>query len=257
MMIGDGDKGFYKCNGFDGGICFCFVVDYYLFDDISWISYYELGVNILVLFDWDNYYVEGVNNIICCMLYIGLKSDIWGMLIYGQQNSIYYDVVGVKIDIWDYDMIGQVLGNGINGDYDGFYCLCNMLKYKKIVGDVDFYGFYLFEDSEYLLGNGLCYKCKGGGFVGVDYYIMKDLIWGIVWNYICVEMCDLLSVDSKIYDQNIVGIVLSWILDNWIFFFGGGWYQNFFIIKKIDVYNYFVGDVWGIEYFVGYKFLIN
>ncbi|MGP4874359.1 porin, partial [Pseudomonas aeruginosa] len=51
MMTGDGDKGSYKRNGFDGGTRFRFAADYYLFDDISWISYYELGVNIPALFD--------------------------------------------------------------------------------------------------------------------------------------------------------------------------------------------------------------
>lgn len=82
-MIGNDGVNGYKCNGFDGGMCFCFVVDYYLFDDVSWISYYELGVNIFVVFDWDNYYVKGVIDIICCMLYIGFKSVMWGMLIFG------------------------------------------------------------------------------------------------------------------------------------------------------------------------------
>ncbi len=81
----------------------------------------------------------------------------------------------MKTDIWDYDMIGQAPGNGINGDYDGSYRSRNMLKYKKTVGDVDLYGSYLFEDSEYLPGNGLRYKRKGGGSVGADYHIMKDL----------------------------------------------------------------------------------
>ena len=75
MMSGDGDKGSYKRNGFDGGTRFRFAADYYLFDDISWISYYELGVNIPALFDWDNHYAEGANNTTRRMLYTGLKSD--------------------------------------------------------------------------------------------------------------------------------------------------------------------------------------
>lgn len=257
MMTGDGDKGSYKRNGFDGGTRFRFAADYYLFDDISWISYYELGVNIPALFDWDNHYAEGANNTTRRMLYTGLKSDTWGTLTYGQQNSIYYDVVGVKTDIWDYDMIGQAPGNGINGDYDGSYRSRNMLKYKKTVGDVDLYGSYLFEDSEYLPGNGLRYKRKGGGSVGADYHIMKDLTWGTAWNYTRAEMRDPSSADSKTYDQNIVGTALSWTPDNWTFSFGGGWYQNFLTTKKTDVHNYFAGDAWGIEYFAGYKFPIN
>lgn len=89
-----------------------------------------------------------------------------------------------------------MLGNGINGDYDGFYCMCKLLKYKKSIGNVDFYVFYLFSD-DYNVNNGLNYKCKGGGFLGVDYYFIDDLIWGMVWNYICVEMC---GNGNKIYD---------------------------------------------------------
>ncbi len=73
-------KGSYKRNGFDGGTRFRFAADYYLFDDISWISYYELGVNIPALFDWDNHYAEGANNTSRRMLYTGLKSNTWGTL---------------------------------------------------------------------------------------------------------------------------------------------------------------------------------
>lgn len=75
MMTGDGDKGSYKRNGFDGGTRFRFAADYYLFDDISWVSYYELGVNIPALFNWDNHYAEGANDTSRRMLYTGLKSD--------------------------------------------------------------------------------------------------------------------------------------------------------------------------------------
>ncbi|STT53040.1 outer membrane protein [Klebsiella pneumoniae] len=256
MMTGDGDKGSCKRNGFDGGTRFRFAADYYLFDDISWISYYELGVNIPALFDWDNHYAEGATIPPARMLYTGLKSDTWGTLTYGQQNSIYYDVVGVKTDIWDYDMIGQAPGNGINGDYDGSYRSRNMLKYKKTVGDVDLYGSYLFEDSEYLPGNGLRYKRKGGGSVGADYHIMKDLTWGTAWNYTRAEMRDPSSADSKTYDQNIVGTALSWTPDNWTFSFAAAGIRTSHH-QETDVHNYFAGDAWGIEYFAGYKFPIN
>ncbi|STW31141.1 outer membrane protein [Klebsiella michiganensis] len=154
-------------------------------------------------------------------------------------------------------MIGQAPGNGINGDYDGSYRSRNMLKYKKTVGDVDLYASYLFEDSEYLPGNGLRYKRKGGGSIGADYHIMKDLTWGAAWNYTRADMRNPSSSDSKSYDQNIVGTALSWTPDNWTFSFGGGWYQNFLTTKKTDVHNYFAGDAWGIEYFAGYKFPIG
>ena len=156
----------YKRDGFDGGTRFRFGADYYLFDDVSWISYYELGVNVPAVFGWDRHYADGANNTTRRQLYTGLKSKTWGQLTFGQQNSVYYDTVGAKTDIWDYDMIGQAPGNGINGDYDGSYRSRKQLKYKNTFGDVDLYASYLFEDNEYLQGNGLRYKRKGGGSLG-------------------------------------------------------------------------------------------
>lgn len=251
-MTGDGDKGSYKRNGFDGGTRFRFAADYYLFDDISWISYYELGVNIPALTDWDNHYAEGAHNTSRRMLYTGLKSKTWGQLTFGQQNSVYYDVVGAKTDIWDYDMLAQAPGNGINGDYDGSYRSRKMLKYKNTFGDADVYASYLFADSEYLPGNGLRYKREGGGSLGVDYHITKDLTWGTAWNYTRAEMRNPGNGEDKSYDQNIIGTALSWQPDNWTFTVGGGWYDNFLITKKADVNNYFSGNAWGVEYLAGY-----
>jgi predicted porin len=251
-MTGDSDKGSYKRNGFDGGTRFRFAADYYLFDDISWISYYELGVNIPALLNWDNHYADGANNTSRRMLYTGLKSKTWGQLTFGQQNSVYYDVVGAKTDIWDYDMLAQAPGNGINGDYDGSYRSRKMLKYKNTFGDADVYASYLFSDNEYLPGNGLRYKREGGGSLGVDYHLTPDLTWGTAWNYTRAEMRDPSTNTTKDYDQNILGTALSWKPDNWTLTFGGGWYNNFLTNKKANVNDYFAGDAWGIEYLAGY-----
>ena len=240
-MTGDGDKGSYKRNGFDGGTRFRFAADYYLFDDISWISYYELGVNIPALFDWDHHYADGARNTSRRMLYTGLKSNTWGQMTFGQQNSVYYDVVGAKTDIWDYDMLAQAPGNGINGDYDGSYRSRKMLKYKNRFGDADVYASYLFSDSDYLPGNGLRYKRKGGGSLGVDYHITQDLTWGTAWNYTRAEMRNPSTSGSKSYDQHIVGTALSWKPDNWTLTFGGGYYHDFLTTKKTDINNYFAG----------------
>ncbi|EAQ9805094.1 porin [Salmonella enterica] len=249
-MTGNDGKNSYKRNGFDGGTRFRFAADYYLFDDISWISYYELGVNIPAVSGWDHHYADGANNTSRRMLYTGLKSNTWGTLTFGKQNSIYYDVVGAKTDVWDYDMIGQAPGNGINGDYDGSYRTRNSLKYKKTVGDVNLYSSYLFSDN-YNANNGLNYRRKGGGSLGMDYRITGDLTWGTAWNYTRAQMR---GNGSKTYDQNILGTALSWKPDNWTFAVGGGWYQNFLTTRTVSVNDYFAGDAWGLEYFVGYTF---
>ncbi len=243
----------YKRDGFDGGTRFRFGADYYLFDDVSWISYYELGVNIPAVFSWDRHYADGANNTTRRQLYTGLKSKTWGQLTFGQQNSVYYDTVGAKTDIWDYDMIGQAPGNGINGDYDGSYRSRKQLKYKNTFGDLDLYASYLFDDNEFLPGNGLRYKRKGGGSLGVDYHITDDLSWGTAWNYTRAAMRNPNNGDSGDYDQNIYGTALSWTPGNWTLSAGGGWYQNFMTTKRKDVHDYFAGDAWGVEYFAGYK----
>ncbi|RBQ35699.1 porin [Rahnella aquatilis] len=248
----------YKTNGFDGGTRFRFSTDYYLFDDISWINYYELGVNIPALTGWDNHHADGAHNTSRRMLYTGLKSKTYGQLTFGQQNSVYYDVVGAKTDIWDYDMLAQAPGNGVNGDYDGSYRSRKMLKYKNTFGDADVYASYLFEDNELLTGkNGLRYKRNGGGSVGVDYHITKDLTWGTAYNYTDAEMRNPGDNTSKDYNQSIVGTALSWKPGNWTASFGGGYYHDFLTTGVKTEDNFFAGDAYGLEYFLGYAFPIN
>lgn len=247
----------YKRNGYDGGSRFRFTANYSLFDDVSWVGYYELGVNFPAWWDWDHHYKRDANNTSRRQLYTGFKSATLGELYFGQQNSVYYDVVGAKTDIWDYDMLAQAPGNGINGDYDGSYRSRKMLKYKNTFGAADVYAAYLFADNEYLPGNGLRYKRNGGGSLGVNYHISKDLAWGTAWNYTRADMRNPGNGDSKRYDQNIYGTALSWTPDNWTLSAGAGWYQNYSPTKQNSVSNYFADDAWGVEYFAGYKFPIG
>lgn len=257
MESGNKDKGSYKNNGFDGGTRFRFTADYYLFDDISWISYYELGVDIPAVFGWDRHHADHANDTQRRMLYTGFNSKTYGQLTFGQRNSIYYDVVGVKTDIWDYDMLGQAPGNGVNGDYDGSYRPRKQLRYQNTVGDADLYIAYLFPDSDLLTGDGLRYKRKGGGSFGVDYHIMKDLTWGFAYNYTTARVKDPEHHSSKSYDQDITGTALSWTPDNWTISAGGGWYHNFMTTKMKKENEYFAGNAYGLEYFLGYTFPID
>ncbi|MTD27786.1 porin [Erwinia sorbitola] len=251
-MTGDGDKGSYKRTLFDGGTRFRFAADYYLFDGITWVNFYELGVNIPKVLGWNHHHAEGARNTTRRMLYTGLKNDTWGQLTYGQQNSVYYDIVGVKTDIWDYDMIAQAPGNGVSGDYDGSYRGRKMLKYTNTIGKADVYASYLFADNEYLPGDGLRYKRKSGGSLGVDYHFTKDLTWGVAWSHTRAEMRNPRNHDYKPYDHHIIGSAFSWTPNRWTFAVGGGWYHNFLTTKKADVHHYFSGNAWGIEYLAGY-----
>lgn len=248
-----GDKGrSYKRDGFDGGTRFRFTANYRLTHDLDWINYYELGVNIPALLNWNHHYSSTDRDTSRRMLYTGLSSKDWGELTYGQRNSIYYDVIGAKTDIWDYDMLGQGPGNGINGDYDGSYRPQKQLRYQKAFGDVKLYAAYLFSDGDYLPGNGLRYKRKSGGSLGLDYRLTPDLDWGLAWNYTKAGMRNPQSHESKNYNQNMLGTAFSWKPGPWTIAAGGGWYQNFAPAKRVDVNHYFAGDAWGLEYYAGY-----
>ncbi|GAA0480426.1 porin [Tatumella sp. JGM16] len=247
----------YKRNGFDGGSRFRFGARYRINPDLSWINYYEPGVNIPAVLKWDHHYQPGAHNTTRRQMYTGLESKTWGRLTFGQQNSIYYDVVGAKTDIWDDDMLAQGPGVGINGDYDGTHRARKLLKYEKSVGPVDVYAGYLFTDNNYYPGNGLAYKRQGGGSLGADYHITPQLSWGVAWSYTKAAMRNPATGQSRDYNQNLLGTALSWKPDNWIFAMGGGWYQNFAPTKKVTIENYFAGSSWGTEYFAGYKFHIK
>lgn len=254
----------YRRNVYDGGTRFRFSADYYLFDDVSLIGYYELGVNIPRVFNWHNHYAKGANDTDRRMLYGGLKSKTWGTLTYGKQNSVYYSVVGAKTDLWGYDMLGQAPGNGYNGNYDGSYRSYNLLQYKNSFGPADLYVGAVLADKSHpagaLGGPDLRYKRKGGGALGVDYHITDDLILGTAYSYIKQSIRapkDSDQAGRKENGQQLLGSSLSWKPDNWIFAFGGGWYRNFLVANNKSRKDYFAGNAAGIEYYAGYAFPIK
>jgi predicted porin len=252
---GHSDQGSYKRNGYDGGTRFRFSADYYLFDDVSLIGYYELGVNTPRVFDWDNHYKDGDKHTDRRMLFGGLKSKTWGTLTYGKQRSIYYSVIGAKTDIWDFDMQGQAPGNGFNGNYDGSYRSYNLLHYKNTFGPVDLYlGGIMRDDSHPAGGNGLRYQRKGGAALGVDYHINQDLTWGTAYSYIKQSIMAPNGIDSGTSNtgQQLLGTGLSWKPGNWTLAAGGGWYRNFLMTTQKDRHDYFAGNAYGGEYYVGY-----
>jgi predicted porin len=247
----------YKDNVFDGGSRFRFSSDYYLFDDVSWINYYELGVNFPRLFDWDGHYADGANNTTRRQLFTGFKSKTYGQLTFGQQMSVYYDVIGAKTDVWDDDMLAQAPGNGINGDYDGSYRPRKTLKYKVSVGNADLYAAYLFDDQDYLTPDNFRYKRDGGGSLGINYHLTPTLSWGLASNYTKAEMKNPADHSETDYNQTITGTGFSWQPGHWSVSATGGLYQNFLMTKVKNINDYFAGDAYGIEYFAGYTFPIN
>lgn len=259
--MGNSDKGSYKRNGYDGGTRFRFSADYYLFDDVSVIGYYELGVNIPRVFNWEPHYAKNAHETDRRMLYGGLKSKTYGTLTYGKQNSIYYTVIGAKTDVWDNDMHAQAPGNGFNGNYDGSYRGRNLIQYKNTFGDADVYLGGILADSEYGAGKDLRYKRKGGGAIGVDYHLTKDLTWGTVYSYTQAEIKNTSNAPSGAgshsYNQQLLGTGLSWKPDNWTLAATVGWYKDFLMTTRKARNDYFAGNAYGVEYYAGYTFPVE
>lgn len=258
-VMGESDKGSYKNNGYDGGTRFRFTANYYLFDDVSLIGYYELGTNLPAIMGWDHHYADGANNTDRRMLYTGLQSEKYGTLTFGKQNSVYYNVVGVKTDIWDNDMQAQAPNHGFNGSYDGSYMGRKLLQYKNTFGATDVYVGGILADDDYIAGPDLRYKRKGGAALGADYHITPDLTWGTVYSYTSAEVKSVGSVDadSTRYDQQLLGSGLSWKPDNWTLAMSGGWYHDFLMTTLKQQGDYFAGNAYGVEYYAGYTFPVE
>lgn len=259
-VMGDGDRGSYKRNGFDNGdngTRIGITADYYLKDGISWYNYYEFNFNLPATTKWRHHYDNSDSWTSRRQLYTGLKSDELGTLTIGKQTSVYYDVVGSKTDLWDDDMFGQATGVGVNGDRDGSYRPSRQLKFKNSYGKADLYAGWLFPDSEYLPGDGTHYRRRGGGSLGIDYHITPTLTWGVAWNETRATIKHPGIGDDRKYNQHIVGTGVSWAPDNWTFALSGGWYNNFLPTGSDSTRHYFAGDGWGTEYYASYTFLIQ
>jgi predicted porin len=276
--MGNKDKGSYKNNGFDSGTRFRFTAKYYLFDDVQWLTMYDLGADMYHLLDskdHDHYATPSSTTTTSGhptymrQLFTGFTSQQYGTLTYGKQYGVYYDVIGAKTDVWDDDMLAQASGNGINGDFDGSYRSRNQFLYKKTVDAVDVYASYFLPDRDVIVGNNSTntgddlYKRHEGGALAADYHITPTLTWGTAYQYVRAEMKDTAQHDSKYYDQQLFGTGLSWKPDNWTLSTTFGWYKNFMTLNKYvskpipSIGNYFAGNAYGIEYYAGYKFPIN
>lgn len=259
-VMGSSDRGSYKRNGFDNGdngTYFGVAADYYLRDDVSWYTYYEVNVNFPAMFKWHHHYDNDDTYTGKRMFYTGLKSDDMGTLTIGQQTSVYYDLVASKTDLWDDDMLAQASGVGINGAYDGSYRPRKQLKFTNSYGKLDLSGSWLLPDSEYLPGDGTHYRRKGGGSLGFEYHLSDDLTLGMAWNETRATIKHPGADDDKTYNQHIVGAAVSWVPDNWTFALSGGWYKNFLPTQSQRTEKYFASDAWGVEYYAGYQFHID
>lgn len=244
---------FYK-NGHDGGSRFRIGSDYALSDDTSIVGYLEEGVDLAHVLELDGHYSASAGRKKQRQLYTGIKSGRFGTLTFGQQQGIYYSVIGAKSDVWLNDGHAGATIIGVNGDYDGANRPQRSVKYTKSIGAFNVYANYLLPVDEKYLSSGMKYRRNNGGGLGLDYNITPNLTLSAAYSLTDATIKNSQS-QERTYHQQISGMALSWKKDGWYLAGTASYYKDFVPNKTGLTYNdYFYGDGYGVEGFVGYKF---
>ncbi|WP_413736374.1 porin [Sodalis sp. RH21] len=261
--MGPSDNHTFMQRGYDSGSYIHTSVDYYLNDDVHLLGYYEVGFDMFNELGSGSHYDHQKDTTFKRKLYAGVASNTYGTLTYGQQNSVYYSVIGAKTDIWDNDMHGQGSNNGINGNYDGSYRGKNLLKYTGDIGPVTLnLSWSAPVDDFYIKSDNVRYQRKSGGAIGADYHVAGDLTLSAAYSYtranIVSRKRDRAANDSAGYSQQMTGIAAQWKPDNWVLAASGGLFKDFIPRHGQRVPdNYFEGTAPGWEYLAGYTFQLK
>lgn len=245
----------YRRNGYSAGSRIYLDADYKINDDLNLISGYQNFINPAKILGWDGHYVEQDEKIRTEQLYFGLSSKQYGTLKFGKQYSVYYDVVGSKTNLWDYDTIGQAQTWSPFAYVDGTQAARKMLRYEKKNKYADLYAAYLFEDES------LPYKRKSGEELAIDVHLNKELSWATSWKHNRAS----LQYDDEQHDfsQQVLATALFYFDGKWLAGAGAGWYKNtlpnysaFDLPTAQQAKQYLNSKAYGVEYYLGYNFQI-
>ncbi|MEB3767936.1 porin [Acinetobacter sp. MD2] len=253
-----GPEAGYLKNGHDGLSRFRFTANYDLSSDTALIGYYERGINVPKFLGWQNHYNENSNTTYEREAYIGIKNNQFGTLTYGRQFGMYYSVIGMKSDVWDNDGHAGAMGNGINGTYDGANRPTRSLMYTKSFDTTKLYANYLFSEHSIAVSGDNEYRRNNGYGLGADYQINKNTTASLTYSRTNADLYHSLSQESKAYHQDIIGSALTYETDDWYVVGTASYYHDFIPRRNSTVYNdYFAGDGYGLEGFMGYTFHLN
>lgn len=255
--MGGSDDGSYKHRGYDGGTRFRLHVNYHVSDDLTLLSYGELGVDMARVMGWHDHYdrsgADSATN--RRQVYFGFESDRYGRFTAGKQNSVYYDTVGVSTDVWDYNQFAQAPGVGVNGSYDGSYRARKSLRYSNGTEDFTLFAGWLFPDDDLHLDGPYDYRRRSGGSLGFRWRLTDDLTLGAAYANTSAEIKD--SGDQQSFRQQLTGSSLTWTGGNWYLAMGAGYYTDFVPDPAGGLENYFASDAYGVEYIARYSFQID
>lgn len=256
-VMGDKDRGSYKRRVFDGGTRFRFHLSYFLNDDLTWINYYQVGVNVPRMMHWKGHYAKSARNTGNRQLYSGIKSERWGELTYGQHNSVYWETVSRRTNLWSNNLHGDPVSIGINGNYDGSWHPRKSLRYIKKMGRATLYGSYLFEEHELAAKKGIRYKRHGGGAAAFDYMLTPELKLSGAWMVTRASLRQVRGEHSPRFSQTLLGSGMSWTPGTWTLSVSGGWYRHFVTSGEQQVSRYFSTSGWGLTYYIAHLVPVN
>ncbi|RJS94847.1 porin [Salinisphaera sp. Q1T1-3] len=251
------DDGSYRHKIYDGGTRFRFTGTYRIDPNTYFKAYYEPGVDTFHLLGAANHYDGSDRRLTTRQRYIALHSDKWGELSIGKQNSIYYDTVGVKTDVWDDDMQAQGPSNGVNADYDGSYRGRRLVNYFNRLGNLDFYlSAILPSDTLDVPGGGPEYSRDFGGAIALNYHINDALELSAAYTYTRANLKQpRAGRDERVEKgQQLAGLGLLWTPGRWYGAIGGGYYRNFVPAGRPALSDYLARDAYGIEAYLSREF---
>ncbi|WP_157758113.1 porin [Acinetobacter larvae] len=249
------EKQKYRRDGYNAASKFYIDAEYKFNDDLALLYGYQAFFNPLKTLNWQGHYQNGEQAFTREQSYLGLSSTTYGTVKYGQIQSLYYDLIGQRLDLYDYAVIGQPAAWSSFAHYDGSASTKNTLRYEKKFQSFDVYAAYLLNNHDTDTQQNFLYQKKQGLSLGLDLRLQPNLSLSSVWHHVDANLRDKNNHLEKKFNQEMFGSALFYNNDRWLIGVGGGWYKNIvpnyllkesFPQKDIEAYGY--------QYYVGYKF---
>lgn len=242
-------------HGHDGGSRFRFTAGYQLTPALSVVGRYLWGVDLAHVLGLKHHYNPHQHWDIQRQMFGGIALRHVGQLTYGHQHGVYYDVIGSKSDIWDFDGNASANWIGVPGDYGGGDRPRNAFKYKNTLGRYTLYADYLLPQHAAPLADDRHYQRRHGEGIGVDYQAWRDLTLSAAWDQTNATVTDARG-ERRHYRQHFSGAALRWRPGRWTLVGTATWYRHYVPVSgRKSVARYFARHGYGLETFFGYTFL--
>ncbi|TCM67508.1 porin-like protein [Acinetobacter calcoaceticus] len=249
----------YRRDGYSATSRLFFNADYQFTDDLHLIAKYATFINPPKMLDWEGHYRQGESSADTQELFAGIQSQQYGSLKFGKMYSIYYDVVGSKTDLWDYNTLGQPQTWSPVSHFDGTQASSKTLRYEKKSEHIDFYAAYLFKDQTNT--QDMQYQRKSGQELAVDIHLSPNLSVATAWKHNRASLND--QDHQHDFKQQSIASSLFYFNGHWMLGLGAGWYKNLLPNSKLSdqpqqkLAHYLNTEAYGLEYYLGYHFKIE